>query len=94
MIAGSDRPGWFCSTDAGFSFAQQIQVDSMTVYGCRAKLSSSYINFESLHLFSGQTATRTARCGSWLGAAITSAWLGPVCRPTAICVPRRLIELD
>ena len=54
MIAAKDNPGWFVTTDPGFSFAKEIFVDGQRVYGCKAKLSSPYINFESLHLFNVQ----------------------------------------
>ncbi len=58
MIAAKERPGWFVSTDPGFSFAREIQVDGMRQFDCRARLASSYLSFESLQ--SGQQKkTRT-----------------------------------
>jgi len=57
MIAAKERPGWFVSTDPGFSFAKEIFVDGVKQYDCRARLSASYITFESLHLFNVQPNT-------------------------------------
>jgi hypothetical protein len=57
MIAGLDKAGWFVTTEPGFSFAKKVLVEDRVEYGCRAKLSSSYINFQSLHLFNVQPNT-------------------------------------
>jgi len=57
MIAAHDKPGWFVTTEPGFSFANQVEVEGRLIYDSMAKLACAYIHFESLHLFNVQPNT-------------------------------------